>query len=44
MRADAVTGGQTNNRNASPWLVALLTALVMTLFAANSLVHSTGYR
>ena len=38
MRADAVTGGQTNNRNASPWLVALLTALVMTLFAANSLL------
>lgn len=34
MRADAVTG----DNGVSPWMVAALTALVMTLFAANSLL------
>ena len=33
-----MTGGQTKGKAVSPWLVAALTTLVMTLFAANSLL------
>ena len=33
-----MTGGQTKGKAVSPWLVAALTTMVMTLFAANSLL------
>lgn len=37
-QTDYMAGGQTEHKTVSPWLVAALTTLVMTLFAANSLL------